>query len=461
LVTSRDELAQRKPIAHTLLAALEFSPGKRYEASKMADSAISGLKLLSGAVGPVHISTIGATTGQALIFNGTNVAWATPGGAPSGAAGGDLTGTYPNPTVANDAITSAKIADGTITNADIVAAAGIPYSKLSLTNSIQNSDIVANAITTSKVANGTVTTSKMADSAISGLKLLTGAVGPIHINTSGAATGQALIFDGTNVAWATPSGGAPSGSAGGDLTGTYPNPTVANGAITSAKIADGTITNADIVAAAGIPYSKLSLTNSIQNFDIVANAVTTSKVANGTVTTSKMADSAISSLKLLTNAVGPVHLQSNAVLPRHINTSGATAGQSLVYNGSSVAWGTPTASAGGMVVYTGVSGGTISQTLSDLTVRTVLVGFGGSTGGSSTINITIPSAASYPAGTILTFSATAYITANPTWVITSSGSSYYALNFNGSSMSSLSLGAATGIRMVSDGVSSWYKVVTQ
>ncbi len=31
LVTSRDELAQRKPIAHTLLAALEFSPGKRYE----------------------------------------------------------------------------------------------------------------------------------------------------------------------------------------------------------------------------------------------------------------------------------------------------------------------------------------------------------------------------------------------------------------------------------------------
>jgi len=31
LVTSLDELAQRKPIAQTLLASLEFSPGKRYE----------------------------------------------------------------------------------------------------------------------------------------------------------------------------------------------------------------------------------------------------------------------------------------------------------------------------------------------------------------------------------------------------------------------------------------------
>ncbi len=41
------------------------------------------------------------------------------GGAPSGAAGGDLTGNYPNPSIANNAVNAAKIADGTVNTADI------------------------------------------------------------------------------------------------------------------------------------------------------------------------------------------------------------------------------------------------------------------------------------------------------------------------------------------------------
>jgi hypothetical protein len=50
----------------------------------------------------------------------------------------------------------------------------------------------------------------------------------------------------------------PSGTAGGDLTGQYPDPKIASNSITTGKIADGSIMNADINNAAAISATKIS-----------------------------------------------------------------------------------------------------------------------------------------------------------------------------------------------------------
>lgn len=65
----------------------------------------------------------------------------------------------------------------------------------------------------------------------------------------------------------------------GDVTGNAASNTISTGAITSDKILNGTIVNADINASAAIAYSKLNLTNSIVSGDIVDGTIAVGDLA--------------------------------------------------------------------------------------------------------------------------------------------------------------------------------------
>lgn len=333
----------------------------------------------------------------------------TGGSDPTGPAGGDLTGTYPDPQIAPNAVTTEKIQDAAISstkldNGAVTAAklnqmgassgqilkwngaAWVPSedemgggaaddwgSQVVESNATLEGEGTAanplgladNAVTTAKIADNAITSEKVTDGAIGTAKLDDGAITSPKLDGMGAINGQVLKFNGTNWIPATDETGTGGGT--GDDWGTQVAQTTdrLSGDGTTANpldIAQQGATNGQILKWNGTDWAPEDETAAMGD-DWGTQVTETDATLNGDGTTGSLlsiADYAVAANKLASGAVTTPKIADNAITSPKIDGMGATNGQVLKFNGTNWVPGTDDGGTGS--TYTAGDGIDISGT---------------------------------------------------------------------------------------------------
>ncbi len=244
-------------------------------ASDLANDAVTAAKIASGAA----VTSVNAATDGVTIEGGGDVTVATVGNTVTiSATGGDL---------ADDAVTSAKIADGTVATVDLAD----------------------DAVTATQIAADAVATAEIQDAAVTGAKLATGSA-VLSLND---ATDAVNLVPGANVTIDRAGPNITIGTTGGNEVGTGD---IADNSITSAKILDSAVSEADLATDA-VTSAKI-VDGTIVAADLAAGAVTTTQIADATITATDLATDSVDADEIAVDAVGSAELGANAVTSAEI-----------------------------------------------------------------------------------------------------------------------------------------------
>lgn len=197
-------------------------------------------------------------------------------------------------TVVDNGITSVKILDGTITNADINTSAAIAGTKISPDFGAQNivttgsvtASSFSGSIGSGNITAGSVDSTKLAANSVHSGKIADGSIVDTDINSSAGISGAKI----------NPDFGAQNISTTGTVTASNFSGVVVTGGV-GGTIGDGTITNTDISGAAQIATTKLS-----GNVTAIGGHGLGSLATKSTVDSSTITDGSITNADIRGNA---------------------------------------------------------------------------------------------------------------------------------------------------------------